>query len=345
MRKGKRWLSAIVMVTALALVAAACGSDDGASGDGGGDAPEGLTGSIDISGSSTVEPISSLVAELFNEPNPDVNISVAGPGTGDGMTLFCQGDIDIADASRQIDPEDEAPVCEDAGIQYQELEVALDGITVMVNAASSIECLTTADLYAIFGPESDGINSTTDANALSQEVGGAGDMPAQDLEVTAPGEESGTYDAFIELSGIPDLAVEHGVAEDDSEALRGDYQSSANDNVIIQAMEGSPNAIGFVGFAFAEEAGDAVKEVQIDAGDGCVGPTKDTIADGSYPLSRSLYIYPNLGTAGEDATVKAFVDFYLSDAGLTDAVEEADYVTLPPDRQEATRSAWESAIS
>ena len=346
MRKGKRWLSAIVMVTALALVAAACGGDDGG-GDGGGDGnePSDLTGSIDISGSSTVEPISSLVAELFNDPNPDVEISVAGPGTGDGFTLFCQGDIDIADASRQIDEEDEAPVCADAGIEYQELEIALDGITVMVNSASSIECLTTADLYAIFGPESDGINSTTDANALSKEVGGAGDMPAQDLEVTAPGEESGTYDAFIELSGIPDFAVEHGVAEDDSEALRGDYQSSANDNVIIQAMEGSPNAIGFVGFAFAENAGDAIKEVQIDAGDGCVGPSKETIADGSYPLSRSLYIYPNLGTAGEDATVKAFVDFYLSDAGLTDAVEEANYVTLPPDRQEATRSAWESAVS
>ena len=346
MRKGKRLLSAVAMATVLALVAAACGSDDGDDGGSdGGDAPSGLTGSIAISGSSTVEPISSLVAELFNGPSPDVNISVAGPGTGDGFTLFCQGDIDIADASRPIDPEDEAPVCEDAGIPFQELEIALDGITVMVNSASSIECLTTADLYAIFGPESDGISNTTDANALSSEVGGAGDMPAQDLEVTAPGEESGTYDAFIELSGIPDIAVEHGVAEDDSEALRGDYTSSANDNVIIQAMEGSPNAIGFVGFAFAEEAGDAVKEVQIDAGDGCIGPSRETIADGSYPLSRSLFIYPNTDTAGQDETVKAFVDFYLTDAGLVDAVEEAGYVTLPADRQDATRSAWDSAVS
>jgi len=345
MRKGKRWLSAIVMVTALALVAAACGGDDDGGSGGDGNEPSGLTGSVDISGSSTVEPISSLVSELFNESNPDVEISVAGPGTGDGFTLFCQGDIDIADASRPIDEEDEAPVCADAGIEYQELEIALDGITVMVNAESPIECLTTADLYAIFGPESDGINSTTDANALSKDVGGAGDMPAQDLEITAPGEESGTYDAFIDLAGIEDTALEHGVAEDAAAALRGDYNSSPNDNVIIQAMEGSPNAIGFAGFAFAENAGDAIKEVQIDAGDGCVGPSKDTIADASYPLSRSLYIYPNLGTAGEDATLEAFVDFYLSDAGLTEAVEEANYVTLPPDRQEATRSAWQSAIS
>jgi phosphate transport system substrate-binding protein len=342
MRKGKRLLSAIVMGTVLVLVAAACGGDDG---DSGGNAPSGLTGSVTISGSSTVQPISTFVAETFNEPNPDVEITVDGPGTGDGFTLFCQGDIDIADASRQIDSEEEVPACEQGGIEYVELEVALDGITVMVNSASPIECLSTADLYAIFGPESDGVASTTDANSLSSQVGGTGDMPAQDLEITAPGEESGTYDAFIELSGIPDLAETQGVPESDWESLRPDYTSSPNDNVIIQAMEGSPNAIGFVGFAFAEEAGDAVKEVQIDAGDGCVAPTAETIADGSYPLSRSLYIYPNTATAGEDATLEAFVDYYLSDDGLVTAVEETGYITLPEDRQEATRSAWTSAIS
>ena len=170
-------------------------------------------------------------------------------------------------------------------------------------------------------------------------------MPSQDLEVTAPGEESGTYDAFIELSGIPDLAVEHGVAEEDSEALRPGYQSSPNDNVIIQAMEGSPNAIGFVGFAFAEEAGDAIKEVGIDAGDGCITPTAETIADGSYPLSRSLFIYPNVQTAGEEEAVKAFVDYYLTEDGLVLAVEQKGYIPLPTERQDAARSAWESAVS
>jgi phosphate transport system substrate-binding protein len=170
-------------------------------------------------------------------------------------------------------------------------------------------------------------------------------MPDQPLEITAPGEESGTYDAFIELSGIPDYAVEDGVAEEDSEAMRGDYTSSGNDNVIIQAMEGSPNAIGFVGFAFAEEAGDAIKEVAIDAGDGCISPSAETISDGSYPLSRSLFIYPNTATAGEDEGVKAFVDFYLTDDGLTLAVEEAGYIPLPDDRKQATRDAWESAVT
>jgi phosphate transport system substrate-binding protein len=322
-------------------VAAVCGDDGDA---GNGTADGGLSGTIAVSGSSTVEPISALVAELFNESNPEVNISVEGPGTGDGFELFCQGETDISDASRPID-EDEETACQDAGIEYVELEVALDGITVMVNAASQIECLTSADLYAIFGPESEGIDSTTDANALSQEVGGTGSIPVQDLEITAPGEESGTYDAFIELSGIPDLAVEHGVAEEESEALRADYQSSGNDNVIIQAMEGSPNAIGFVGFAFAEEAGDAVKEVAIDAGNGCVAPTRETIADGSYPLSRSLFIYANVQAAGEDEALKAFVDYYLTEDGFVAAVEEAGYIVLPPDRQESTISAWGSAVS
>jgi phosphate transport system substrate-binding protein len=342
MVKGTRWARMLAGLAVLALVSAACGDDGG--GTGNGPVDEGLTGSVTISGSSTVEPISSLVAELFNEPDPDVDITVQGPGTGDGFELFCNGEIDIADASRPID-EDEVAACADGGIEYQELEVALDGITVMVNAASAIECLSTADLYAVFGPESEGVDSTTDANTLSKEVGGDGAMPSQDLEVTAPGEESGTYDAFIDLAGIEDTALENGVAEDAAAALRPDYQSSPNDNVIIQAMEGSPNAIGFVGFAFAESAGDQVKEVGIDAGDGCVQPTHDTIADGSYPLSRSLYIYPNVATAGDDAAVKAFVDYYLTDDGLTLAVEEANYIALPADRQEATRSAWESAVS
>lgn len=333
--------SGAVWVATLAFVAAACG---GGGGQGDGDAPEGVTGSVTISGSSTVEPISSLVAELFNESNPDVRITVDGPGTGDGFELFCQGETDISDASRQID-EEEVAACESGGVEFEELEVALDGITVMVNAASQIDCLSIEELYAIFGPGSAGIDSTTEANALSAEVGGAGDLPAQDLEITAPGEESGTYDAFIELSGIPDLAVESGIAEEDSEALRGDYQSSGNDNVIIQAMGGSPNAIGFVGFAFAEEAGDQVREVGIDAGDGCIVPTTETIADGSYPLSRSLYIYPNVQTAADDEAVKAFVDYYLTEEGLGVAVEEARYIPLPADRQDAARTAWESAVS
>ncbi len=135
-------------------------------------------------------------------------------------------------------------------------------------------------------------------------MGGNGGFPDAPLEITAPGEESGTYDAFIELSGFEDTAIAQGVPEDGAAALRPDYQSSANDNVIIQAMDGSPSAIGFVGFAFAEAAGDTIKEIEVDGGSGCVAPSAETIADGSYPLSRSLYIYVNTDKLAENPALR-----------------------------------------
>lgn len=338
MRTRPTW-TLVAGFAALALVVAACSSGGGG---GGVEAPSGLTGTITISGSSTVQPISALVAELFNETNPDVAISVDGPGTGDGFALFCAGETDISDASRPIEQE-EADACASNGVGFVELEVAFDGITVMTNPANQVECLTTGDLYALFGPESVGFDSWADANELAAEVGGAGGFADQPLRITAPGQESGTYDAFIELSGIPEVAVERGLAEDEAEALRRDYQPSPNDNVIIQAVEGSPSALGFVGYAYAEEAGDGVKEVAVDAGSGCVAPGEGSIADGSYPLSRSLYIYVNSSALAGNPALAAFVDAYVSDLGLSEVVAEVGYVPLPPDRIEATRAEWEGA--
>jgi phosphate transport system substrate-binding protein len=340
----RRSASALAALLALSLVAAACGGDDDSGGTDGGDGAQGLTGTISISGSSTVEPISALVAELFNEDNPDVQIRVDGPGTGDGFELFCAGDTDISDASRPIDDE-EIAACEDAGVDYVELEVALDGVTLMTNPANAVECLTTGDIYALFGPESEGFTSWADANALATEVGGQGGFADAPLEITAPGEESGTYDAFIELSGIPDVAVDNGVAEDDAEALRKDYQASPNDNVIIQAIEGSDSALGFVGFAFAETAGEGVNEIAVDAGGGCVEPSAETIADGSYPLSRSLFIYVNTAKLAESEALAAYVDLYVSDTGLGEAVSSVGYIPLPADRQDAARAAWQEAAA
>ena len=337
----RRMMAVVASLAALTLVAAACGG--GNDGDGGGDGPTGLNGTIVVSGSSTVEPISSLVAEIFNETNPDVAITVDGPGTGDGFELFCNGETDISDASRPIEQE-EADACEANGIQYTELEVAFDGVTVMTNPENTaVECLNNGDLYALFGPESEGFSTWSDANALAQKVGGNGNFPDEPLEITAPGEESGTYDAFIELSGIPDIAIEQGIPEDESEALRQDYTSSPNDNVIIQAMAGSPSSLGFVGFAFAEEAGDQVREIGIDGGDGCVSPSDETISDGSYALSRSLYIYVNNEKLGRSEALRAYVDYYLTDEALNELVSEVGYIPLPADRIEATRGVWAEA--
>ncbi|HEX7248534.1 MAG TPA: phosphate ABC transporter substrate-binding protein PstS family protein [Actinomycetota bacterium] len=344
MMKFRKHVCLVAGLLALSLVAAACGGgDDPAPGDGGTE-PTQLEGSITISGSSTVEPISSIVAEVFNETNPNVAITVDGPGTGDGFELFCEGKTDISDASRPIEA-DEVKACEKNGIEYMELEIALDGVTVMTNPENTgVTCLNNGDLYALFGPESDGLDTWSAANSLATEVGGNGGFPDAPLEITAPGEESGTYDAFIELSGLEDIALEQGVAEDAAATLRRDYQASPNDNVIITAMEGSPSALGFVGFAFAEEAGDAVKELEVDGGEGCVAPSPETISDGSYPLSRSLYIYVSADAAAKPE-VAAYVDSYLSDESMAAGglAEQVGYIALPSDRIEATRSAWGSA--
>ena len=346
MGKRRNGLLVLAMIAVLALVAAACGDDDGGGETGsttGASGATALSGTITISGSSTVQPITSLVAELFNEGvSSDVSITVDGPGTGDGFVLFCDGETDIQDASRTIEDEEKA-ACDKNGIEYVELAVAFDGITVMTNPANGdVTCLNTGDLYALFGPESDGIDTWDGADSLAQQVGGNDSFPSAPLEITAPGTESGTYDAFIELAGIEDTALSQGVPEDKAASLRTDYHSSPDDNAIITAMEGSDSPLGFVGFAFAENAADQVKILQVDGGDGCIEPTRDTIADQSYPLSRTLYIYVNKAKVSDPA-IKAFVDYYLSDSGIVDAVQQTGYVDLPSDQMESSRSTWTSA--
>jgi phosphate transport system substrate-binding protein len=206
-------------------------------------------------------------------------------------------------------------------------------------ANEAVTCLNLGDLYALLGPESEGFANWSDANALADKVGGTGGFPDVPLDITGPGEESGTYDALIELAGIEDTALAQGVSEDTAATLRSNYQSSPNDNIIIQGIEGSDSSLGWVGFAFAQNAGEGVKELEIDGGDGCIAPTADTIADASYPLSRSLYIYVSTASAAEKPAVKAYVDYYLTDEGIT-AVADAGYVDLPADRLEASRTTW-----
>lgn len=333
MRNGHRWLSLVVGALAVTSVAAACGGDDGTNGGDGG-----VTGSLNVSGSSTVEPISSLVAEKFRTENPEVEIAVDGPGTSDGFELFCNGETDISDASRGID-EEEVAACEANGISPIEIEVGLDALTVVGHPANAIECLTFGDLYALFGPESEGYASWADANDLAAEVGGNGGFPEQPLTIVAPGAESGTFGSFIEIA-LGDIIEER----EQEEALRTDYQSSADDNVIIDNAAGNESGLGFVGFSYAQAAGDSIKQFQVDAGNGCVEPSADAVIDGTYPIARSLYIYVNPTKIEENPALGPFVDFYLSDEGIA-SVEEVEYVALPSDRLEASRQAWEDATA
>ncbi len=327
-----------VAIAAMGLLASACSAGSDSAGGG-------ASGTITISGSSTVQPITNLAAELFNGSNPDVSISVDGPGTSDGFVLFCSGETDINDASRQIAPE-EAAACKKNGVDLVELEIALDGITVMTDPSNTaVNCLTKADLYALMGPQSQGFANWSDANSLARTLGGAGNFPDLPLQITAPGEESGTYGAFLDLAGFEDLGVSQGLPADEAKTMSPDYQASPNDNVIIQAMEGSPGALGYVGFAYADQAGEQVHEIGIDGGSGCVLPSQETIADGSYPLSRSLYIYVSKTKLADSPALGDFVDFYLTDEGLKTAVSEADYIQLSEDRIDATRSVWKEQVA
>lgn len=317
-------------VCCLALAACSGGSNAATGSD--------LTGEIVISGSSTVEPISTLVAELFQGANPEVSISVNGPGTGDGFELFCNGETDVSDASRPID-EEEAAACSDGGIEFIELKVGIDGISVITSVDDqAVQCLDFKDLYALLGPESKGFGNWSDANDLAEEIG-AGNAPYPDapLVIAAPGEESGTYDSFTELV-LEETAEERGLSEEEW-LPRPDYQATPTDNVIIEAVGGTPSSLGWVGYAFYEENQETVKAIAVDDGDGCTEPTQETIGDGSYPIARDLYIYVNAEKADSD-TLTAFIDFYLSEEGLS-SVSEVGYVSLPQDEIDASRGAWE----
>lgn len=337
MIKGKTIAALAIATTALV---AACGSP--ATSPTAAPSGQGASGEIFVSGSSTVQPISQAVSEDFKAANPGFGFTVEGPGTGPGFAALCAGESDVSDASREI-KDAEAQACSDAGVEYTELKIAYDGITVMTHPDTPVDCLTTADLYALFGPESDTFANWSDAQALATELGSTTTLPDLALQITAPGEESGTYDAFLELSGIASTGETRGKFDDDHPAalrLPGpNYTASPDDNVIVAGVEAGAGALGFVGFAYFEGAGTAAKAIAIDGGRGCITPTLETIADGSYPLSRGLYIYVNNTKADSNPALQAWTDFYLSDAGIAN-VTEVGYVALPADELQATRDAW-----
>lgn len=376
------WQSFGVVVCAVALLAAACGGSDDGSGDSGGrlgldpmpplrsgddvgsapdgspqqetsgstpgpvaPEPEAVSGTVTISGSSTVEPISVRVAELFRGLAPGVQVTVDGPGTGDGFKLFCAGETDISDASRRI-KDAEAAACADAGIEWIEMRVGIDGIAVLTRLDNdAVNCLNFEDLYALVGPESSGFTNWSEAAALATQLGSATSFPDLDLDITAPGAESGTYDSFIEVV-IEDIGEDRAdvgaISEDDVATIRPDYVSAGDDNVIISGIEGARGSFGWVGFAYAVDAD--VKLIDIDGGDGCVAAAPDTIASGEYPVSRSLYVYVNAARAASSDAVTSYLDFFMSDSGLVDAVSDVGYVTLTGAARAASAAGWTGRV-
>ncbi len=252
-----------------------------------------MTSRIKMDGSSTVYPVSQAMAEEFQYETDDVEVAVGVSGTGGGFEKFCNGEISITNASRPI-RESEAEACEAAGIGFIEIPVAWDGIAVVVNPANDwAQCLTMAELQAMWAPEAESkVTSWSDVRDT---------FPDTDMNLYGPGTDSGTYDYFTEA------------VVGSSGASRGDYTASEDDNVLVQGVAGDRGAIGFFGFAYYEENQHLLKLVGVDAGQGCVEPSEASINDGTYPLSRPIFIYVS-AEAAKDASMQEFIEFYLSEA-------------------------------
>ena len=311
-RPNRRVLLLALALVALIAAAAGCGRDESSSNDNGGqqasdgEPAEKLSGRIEVDGSSTVGPLTQLAAERFQEQQPGVQVTVGISGTGGGFERFCAGETDISDASRPIKEDEEVPVCKKANIDYTELQVAVDALTIVVNSENDwVDCLTTDQLKKIWEPGS----KVKNWNQIDPS------FPDQKLTLAGPGTDSGTFDYFTdEING------EEG-------ASRTDYTASEDDNVIVQAVEGDKGGLGYFGFTYYEENQDRLKAVDVDSGSGCVAPSAETAQNGEYsPLSRPLFIYVKNASL-KKPEVKAFVQYYLDNARTI--AEDGQFIPAP----------------
>jgi phosphate transport system substrate-binding protein len=295
------------MLSCALLLAAGCG------GDGGSDA-------ILADGSSTVGPFTTRAAEDFKQQNADVEVTVGISGTGGGFERFCRDEIDLADASRPIE-DDEKQNCADAGIEYVELPVANDALTVVVNSENDwATCLTVDQLKAIWEPGS-AVKNWQDVDP---------GFPDEPLRLYGPGTDSGTFDYFT------------GAIVGEEGESRTDYQASEDDNVIVEGVTGDRGALGYFGFSYYEQNQDAMKAVAIDDGSGCVAPSVQTAQDGTYaPLSRPLFVYAKTSSL-ERSEVAEFLT-YMIDNGA-EIAEQADFVPLTSEQLADAKAKLDAAL-
>ncbi len=312
----------VAFIFGSALTLGSCGGQNSKSG-----ADGELSGSVQVDGSSTVYPVTEAVAEEFRREAPDVRVTVGVSGTGGGMKKFSRGEIDIVDASRGIN-EAESAIAKENNISFVELEVAYDGLTVVVHPENDwVEEITLAELKKIWEPAAQG--TITHWNQVRPE------WPNEEIHLYGPGVESGTYDYFTEAI----------VGE--SHASRGDYTASEDDNVLVQGVSTDPYALGFFGYAYYEENQDKLKAVAVDDqnesnGQGAILPSRETVKEGTYaPLSRPLFIYVNSNAAKRPEVVK-FVNFYLDNAATLS--EEVGYIQLPEEKYQEQKKKFEQFV-
>lgn len=309
-------MAALPAAITLTLGLSACGGDNETAATDGS-----VSGEVIADGSSTVGPLTEAAAELFREENSGVNITVQTSGTGGGFEKFCQDLTDLSNASRAIKDEEKA-ACQSAGVEYTELMVATDALTVVVaNNNDVVQCLTTEELKTLWEPAAEGRVTTWDQVNP--------DFPKQKITLFGPGTDSGTFDYFTdEING-------------DEGVSRTDYNASEDDNVLVQGVSGDPNALAYFGYTYYEENASTLKAVEIDSGSGCVAPSAETAQDGSYtPLARPLFIYVKNSAYSSKPQVKAFVDWYAeNDEAITEA---AQYIPLNDEQQAELKSAIDS---
>ncbi len=303
-----RFSGLLLLLAAFAVLAGACGDSSQ-------DSSDTLSGTIQIDGSSTVFPVTQAVAEEFRKEQPDVQVNVGVSGTGGGFKRFTVGETDISNASRPI-KDSEAEAAASNGIEFIQMRVGTDGLSVMVNNENDfVDCLTVGELNEIWKPGST-INNWQDVRA---------GFPDQRLRLYGPDTDSGTFDYFTEeVNG-------------EAQVSRADYTASADDNVLVQGIAGDRGALGYFGYAYYQENQDSLKIVAIDNGSGCVTPEPSTIEDGSYsPLSRPLFIYVNVARL-EKPEVRAFVEYYMEHG--YQLTEEEGYVPVERSIYEANKAA------
>lgn len=296
-------------------------------------------GTITISGSSTVEPISALVAEKYQQAKASYPIRVDGPGTPIGFDALCKKEAGLVGAARAIE-NDERGRCRAEGVDWVELEIARDGLTLITSADSDgVTCLGSKDLYALAGPESNGYDRWSDADEFARDLRATHEpYPDEKLIVSGPDELSGTYESLVEMT-IAKIADERF----QDAGIRSDYTGLDNDSLIAQDVGAVPYVLGWVGFPTYKANDDTLKAIAYEGTDGkCVAPSEETISDGRYGLTRSLYLYVNIDRAAVDTMLRDFVDFYVSDAGLQ-AVTEAGFIALDENGLAETRTRWKVA--
>ena len=299
----------------LSLLLSACGGGSSETGQ------TGLSGTVAVDGSSTVFPITEAVAEEFQREFPRVRVTVGISGTGGGFKRFVVGETDINDASRPIQIS-EAQQAAQNSVEFIELPVAFDGITIVVHPSNDfVDFLTVEELRKIWQPGSN-VQSWHDVRSS---------WPDRPLNLYGAGTDSGTFDYFTEaING-------------ESGASRPDFTASEDDNMLVQGVSGDPNALGFFGYAYYAENQSLLKVIPVDGGEGPVVPSQETINEGTYqPLSRPVFIYVSRSSA-DRAEVAEFVDFYLRNAPVL--AREVGYVPLPQPIYDVARSRFEQNVT